>query len=85
MEQQHVLHERKFATLPQVLTGTVTEQEDEPGYSAQPDEHNRELLAKLREGMQDLAHLREPENADPNLQQNAMDGLNALRGQHGAS
>ena len=95
MEQQHLQNmaqNTKYPpTLPTVLTGTITER-DSPytthppmGLQGKPDEVNKELLEKLRQGMAGLSHLREPqtaENFDPNVQLLAQSNLNAMRAAH---
>ncbi len=92
---QHLANERKFphgAGLPTILTGTMTDRDDEYesgghfGSQGKADEMNRELLAKLREGMVGLEHLREldsaPENFNPNLKAKAEANLSAMRATH---
>jgi hypothetical protein len=55
------------------------------GLQGKPDELNKELLEKLRQGMSGLSHLREPssyENTDPNVAAHAQANLNAMRAMH---
>jgi hypothetical protein len=49
-------------------------------YFSKPQDEHRILLEKLREGMQDLAFLKE--NKNPNIEAEAIANLNKLRGTH---
>jgi hypothetical protein len=86
MEQQHVANlERDKQALPQFLTGTsqgsgYKATTGEPMFYVRPQDENKQLLEKLQEGMQGLAHLRE--NKNPNLEADAIANLNKLRGFH---
>ena len=50
-------------------------------YTHKPQEENKVLLEKLREGMQELAYLKERER-NPNFQAEALANLNSLRKNH---
>lgn len=89
MEQQHLANlerdKQHPAPLPQFLTGTsqgsgFKNSTGEPIYYQRPQDENKQLLEKLREGMQDLAFLKE--NKNPNLEADAIANLNKLRGSH---
>ena len=89
MEQQHLANlerdKQHHAPLPQFLTGTS----QGSGYKTttgeqmiyqRPQDENKQLLDKLREGLQDLVFLKD--NKNPNLEADAIANLNKLRGSH---